>query len=240
MPDPTPAPSVESLTPEQAGAEGRRLTAELLADSSAWHRPVLEAKRLEAFKRAYGTGEAGAPYVAPPSAFDPVSSPSAAPSTAATDMTDETAAALFGEKLPVIPWEVQEQLVARSDDGEAVAPRWDHGALAETEQALTGLFGGAVPATFRDEVRMWVRIGLDQVAAGMRFDPEKVDELIAARSGNRSDEWAASAEPLFARLTPARRASVVRFLDHTGLSDTPAFIEWAAGWNEKIRGKGAS
>jgi hypothetical protein len=106
---------------------------------------------------------------------------------------------------------------------------YDDAALSELGPAVAA---AGIPLA---EIQQWVEAGHGRMTMKMRMDPETVDRLLTERFADRVDDVLADAKHALGRLSLKTRESVERFLDETGLSDSPAFIEWLAGDRARLR-----
>jgi hypothetical protein len=167
------------------------------------------AKVEAAYKVKYGTGEAGSP----PPPVDPAKPPvdPAAPVPPPTPPLD----------VPPVPLELE---------GEHV---YDRDALAE--------LGGAVASAEipPEEMQMWIKVGHGQLIRGEHRSTEECYATLDKRFGEeKADAMVTDALAVLGRLTKPTREAVDRWLDETGLTNHPAFIEWLAGVGTRLRAAG--
>jgi hypothetical protein len=165
------------------------------------------------YKAKFGVGEIGEPFVAATDG-DTAKVPTGEAARASASAT--TVPPL---EVPPVPLEV--------DD----IHTYDREALAELGPAVVS---AGMPM---DEVQMWIKVGHGQLT---QYEHRSADDCYATldkRFGEeKADAMVADALAVLDRLTKPTRAAVERWLDETGLTNHPAFIEWLAGIGTKLRG----
>jgi hypothetical protein len=108
------------------------------------------------------------------------------------------------------------------------------GALADKWEPALGMS----PGELRREFRMWSEVAAARLKDKIRMAGADVDKLLEQRSGS-VDRWPDEAKTLMGLLlTPRSRVSFEHWLNETGMTDHPAFIERLADLAAKLRAGG--
>jgi len=91
----------------------------------------------------------------------------------------------------------------------------------------------------KDDVTMWIKVGSDSLTERVHRTSEDCYAELDKRFGEeKADAMVSDAIAMLDRLSKPTRAAVERWLDATGLTNHPAFIEWLAGQSAKLRAGG--